>query len=120
SPIHGMGCFTVQDIAKDQAVWEFHPQVDRRYSLEELAKLPPIIVDFFHTYAWLNPADKHILFTGDHSKFFNHSDTPNTAMTVDGYKCLAKRDIIAGEELTIDYAELPDIPDLVLPGRKVT
>ena len=112
STIHGLGCFTTQAISKGQVIWEFHDQVDRRYTLEELARLPPVIIEHFRTYAWLNPADGGALFSGDHSKFFNHSSRPNTTMTPDGYRCIANRDIAAGEELTSDYAELPGIPEV--------
>ena len=76
SSIHGLGCFTMQDISRGQVIWEFHPQADRRYTIEELAQLPPVVVEYFGTYAWVNPADGYILFSGDHSKFFNHNDGP--------------------------------------------
>jgi SET domain-containing protein len=111
SPIHGLGCFTLQAISEGQVVWEFHPEVDRRYTLEELAQLPPVIRDYFRTYAWVNPADGRILFSVDHSKFFNHSDRSNTSMSPDGYRCFANRQIAAGEELTSNYGELPDISE---------
>ncbi len=110
SPIHGLGCFTAQPIARGQVIWEFHPEVDRRYAPHELAQLPPAVLEHFQIYAWVNPADNFILFSGDHSKFFNHSDNHNTRMIADGYKCIAIRDIAAGEELTSNYAELRDIP----------
>ncbi len=110
SPIHGLGCFTTQALAKGQVVWEFHPEADRRYTREQLAQLPPPVLEHFRTYAWLNRSDDAILFSGDHSKFFNHSDSANTTMSPDGYRCLANRDIAAGEELTSNYAELQDIP----------
>jgi SET domain-containing protein len=51
-----------------------------------------------------------VLFSGDHSKFFNHSGQPNTTMSSDGYACLANRRIAAGEELTSDYGQLLDVP----------
>ena len=111
STIHGIGCFAKQAVVKGQVIWEFHPQADRKYTLEELAKLPTAVIEHLRTYAWLNPADGNILFSGDHSKFFNHSNHPNTSMTSDGYQCIANRDIAAGEELTSDYGELPGIPE---------
>ncbi|HYG35881.1 MAG TPA: SET domain-containing protein [Clostridia bacterium] len=114
SPIHGLGCFTRQDVAKGEVVWEFHPQVDRRYTLQELSALPAPVRKHFKTYAWLNPADQLVYFSGDQSQFFNHSDAANTAMTPDGYRCVATRDIAAGEELTSNYAELMDIPEEAL------
>lgn len=116
SSIHGLGCFTAQDISAGQVIWEFHPEVDRRYTLEQLAQLPPVIMEYFRTYAWVNPADGYILFSGDHSKFFNHSNRPNTTMTPDGYRSIANRHIPAGEELTSDYAQLPGLPEVHNPG----
>jgi len=111
SPIHGLGCFAAESVAQGQVVWEFHPAIDRRFAPHELARLPAAILEHFRTYAWVNPVDNCVLFSGDHSKFFNHSDDANTKMTPDGYRCVACRDIAAGEELTCNYQELPDIPD---------
>jgi uncharacterized protein len=112
SPIHGLGCFTVHDIAQGQVVWEFLPEVDRRYTLQQLSQLPPLVIAYFRTYAWMNPTDRFILFSGDNSKFFNHSDSANTSMSGNGYQCVAKRAIAAGEELTSNYAELLDVPEV--------
>ena len=78
-----------------------------------------MIVEYFGTYAWVNPADGCILFSGDHSKFFNHSDCPNTTMTPGGYSCIANQDIAAGEELTSDYAEMLDVPGVENIGAAV-
>lgn len=111
SPIHGLGCFAAQNVELGQLVWEFHPAIDRRWTLDELAQLPPFVVEHLRTYAWVNPADRSVLFSGDHSKFFNHSDDPNTRMTPDGYRCVACRAIAAGEELTSDYGELLELPE---------
>jgi uncharacterized protein len=110
SPIHGLGCYTLENIADGQIVWEFHPSVDRVFSLNELAQLPPPIISYLRTYAWFNPEDCVVLFSGDHSKFFNHSDHPNTTMVRNGYACVANCNIAAGEELTSDYSQLKDIP----------
>ena len=109
SSIHGLGCFAAQDVDAGQLVWEFHPAIDRRWTQAELESLPPLAIDHLRTYAWVNPSDRHILFSGDHSKFFNHSAQPNTRMSPDGYRCLACRAILAGEELTSDYAELLEL-----------
>lgn len=113
SPIHGLGCFTTQALQSGQLVWEFNPKVDRCYRREALATLPPALIAYLRTYAWVNPADGSILFSPDDSKFFNHSAHHNTSMTPDGYGCLANRDIAAGEELTSNYDELPDVPEVV-------
>ena len=109
SPIHGLGCFAAQKIPKGEVVWEFHPEVDRRYTMQEALRLPQVAQDHFKTYAWQNPHDGAVLYSGDHSKFFNHSDSPNTLMSPDGYHCVAAREIVPGEELTSDYSQLPSL-----------
>jgi SET domain-containing protein len=113
SPIHGLGCFTLQNIPEGAVVWEFHHEVDRAYSVEEFWRLPPTVRKHFCTYAWVNPSDGRVLFSGDLSQFFNHSPQANTRMSADGYRCVAVRAIAAGEELTSDYEQLLDVPGLL-------
>jgi SET domain-containing protein len=117
SPIHGLGCFAAQAVESGQLVWEFHPAIDRRWTTAEVAELPPLVIEHLRTYAWVNPADRNVLFSGDHSQFFNHSDRPNTRMSPDGYRCVASRAIAAGEELTSDYGELLELPEAATPMR---
>ncbi len=110
SRIHGVGCFTNEPIAKGQLVWEFDRGFDREYSAEEVARLPVATRGFFETHAWASPR-KTILVCADHGGYFNHEDAANTGMTLDGFRCVALRDIAAGEELTTNYSELPDAED---------
>ncbi len=107
SPIHGVGCFTHEPIAKGRLVWEFDRGFDREYSAEEVARLPVAAQEFFTTHAWASPR-KTILVCADHGGYFNHQDEANTGMTPDGFRCIALRDIQAGEELTTNYTELPN------------
>jgi hypothetical protein len=107
SPIHGVGCFTHEAIAKGQLVWEFDRGFDREYSAAEVSRLPASTRCFFETHAWASPR-KTILVCADHGGYFNHEEEANTGMTPDGFRCVARRDISAGAELTTNYEELPD------------
>ncbi len=110
SGIHGVGCFTREAIAAGQVVWEFDPGCDREFGPEELARLPAVVREFLGSHAWTSPPGTGLL-CADHGAYFNHHDAANTAMTLNGFRCVARRAIAAGEELTSDYAELPGVED---------
>lgn len=103
SGIHGIGCFTDEPIARDQLVWTFDERIDSRIPEADLADLPPPVREFLavYGYAEIFEGQRVIVLCGDHSKYMNHSDSPNLAST--GPDNVAARDIQAGEELTCDY-----------------
>ncbi len=108
SGIHGVGCFTREAIAAGQVVWEFDPECDREFAPEQIARLPAAVREHLGSHAWTSPRGT-VLLCADHGAYFNHDDAANTAMTPDGRRCVARRAIAAGEELTSDYAELPGV-----------
>jgi SET domain-containing protein len=101
SPIHGLGVFAAEPIAKETKIWRWAEGFDRAYSLKQFAKLPKAARDFikFHGYR----VDGEILFTADYDRHMNHSDDPNTYLK-SGY-AIARRRIGKGEEITNDYRE---------------
>jgi SET domain-containing protein len=108
SPIHGLGCFTNEQIQKGQLVWQFDERLDRRIAAADLAALPQPAQDFIRMYAYRETYRGQDAFTlcGDHAKHMNHSDQANLVSTgPDLERDVAIRDIEIGEELTCNYNE---------------
>ncbi len=104
SPLHGIGLFADERIAKGTKIWRFEPGFDVQISKEEYESLPEVSQKFLLHYAHL---DENVFVLGsDNGRFMNHSDNPNTVgvESADGYgETLAARNILPGEEITGDY-----------------
>lgn len=109
SPLHGVGCFAAENVSAGTLVWQFDPKLDRELLPNEIGAVPETATAFLKSHAWKSPSGT-ILVCLDSGGYFNHSNTPNTCMSEDGYQCLAIKDIVTGEELTTNYIELPNIP----------
>lgn len=113
SGIHGIGVFAICDIpkgtqnifSKDQSEWY-------KVSRKEVEALPD------HAKGLV---ENHCLYDDDHYfipsygfkmfdmvVFINHSDTPNLLSVNEGEYFEALRDIVAGEELFVDYGMIVD------------
>jgi SET domain-containing protein len=106
SQIHGVGCFTAEDIKAGQVVWAFHPPLDVEINQQELHNLPPAVAEFLRVYAYgQEEGDKKTyILCGDHARHMNHSEDPNLIEAGHGNAAnIAARDIKAGEELTCNY-----------------
>jgi len=106
SPIHGLGCFTNERIAKGQVVWQFDARLDQQIPASEMPGLPPPVQEFLRTYAYLEVCGGTPVYTlcGDHARHMNHADAANL-LSVNSQTDTARRDIEAGEELTCNYYE---------------
>lgn len=104
STIHGLGCFTTEDIKQGAIVWQYDERLDRRIPKSELTNFPLGVQAYLNMYAYEEDIDGVRMMTlcGDQAKHMNHSDTPNLSEGPQGVN-LAARDITAGEELTCDY-----------------
>jgi len=109
SAIHGLGVFLAQPVARGDLIWRFDSRIDRVYTADELATLPPHVQVYLKTYStWHAPTALYVL-CGDNGRFFNHSPTPSTVSNVISFgEDHAVRDLAAGEELTSDYATICD------------
>jgi len=101
SPIHGLGVFAGEFIAKGTKIWRFVEGFDRCYTPKQFARLPKPARDFLKNYAYR--VDGEILFTVDNDHYINHSDAPNTYLK--GGYAIARRNIRKGTEITNDYRE---------------
>ena len=109
SPIHGLGVFLTESVPAGTVIWRFDSRIDRVYSKEEVASLPPITRDFLRTYStWHSPAQVWVL-CGDNGRHFNHSSNPNTLSDGIAFgRDTAIIDLPIGSELTSDYMTICD------------
>jgi SET domain-containing protein len=106
SGIHGMGLFAVEPVAKGTPVWRFEPRFDHDFSPEQFAELPMLAREHTRWFCFVSKVDGHVILSGDHACFINHSPTPNTGAPADAKTSpttVALRDIAAGEEILCDY-----------------
>jgi SET domain-containing protein len=113
SPIEGIGVFALRDIPKGCRDMFSRPSPDDKWitvSREEIGALPAHAQWLIYNYCLSDKNDYFVPAHGfkkiDVSLFLNHSDTPNVISINEGEFFEALRDIIAGEELVIDYGEI--------------
>lgn len=109
SPIHGLGVFLTEPVAKGGLIWRFDARIDRVYSAGEVAGLPAHVQDYLRTYStWHEGVGLYVL-CGDNGRYFNHSEAPSTVSNAISFgEDHAARDLDAGEELTSDYRTICD------------
>ena len=102
SAIHGTGVFADQSVAAGEVVWRYDPEFDRTFSDAEFATAAPSVQSFLQEYAYraVDLGGSWVL-SGDHARFLNHSDAPNTIEST--LESIAAIDIAAGVELTCNY-----------------
>jgi len=108
SPIHGLGCFTEEPIAKGALIWKFMSTFDQKLTKEEITSLPELAQIYLATYAYKSKKTGLYILAADNAKYFNHSTEPNSETKFETNEdedvTYALRDIKAGEEMTIDYS----------------
>jgi uncharacterized protein len=109
STIHGAGVFLLQPVAKGGLIWRFDARIDRVYTPDEVASLPPHVQTFLETYCTWHEGVGLFVLCGDNGRYFNHSETPNTVSNGISFgEDHALRDLAMGEELTSDYRTICD------------
>lgn len=106
SGIHGMGLFAATFVPCGTPVWKFQPGFDHDFSPEQFAALPPLAQAHTRWFCFVSQADGHVILSGDHACFINHSPAPNTGASPDSKPpvvTVALRDIAPGEEITCNY-----------------
>ena len=106
SEIHGVGCFTAEDIKAGQEVWKFDPILDVELDQDKIDNYPSSVKSFLQMYAYgqQSGSKKTFILCGDHARHMNHSENPNLIEAGNGNAFnIATRDIKAGDELTCDY-----------------
>jgi SET domain-containing protein len=109
SPIHGLGVFLLQPVAKGGLVWRFDSRIDRVYAPTEMASLPAHMQRYLKTYCTWHEGSGLFVLCGDNGRYFNHSATPSTVSDAVSFgEDHAARDLREGDELTSDYATICD------------
>lgn len=119
SQIHGVGCFACEAIKLGTIVWQLHPVVDIVFSAAQIVAMPQAFQIFLTQYASKDVGqDRYVLCT-DNARFINHAASPNLTHSspTSADKIFANKDIIAGEELTLDYQFVDDPNE---PGNILT
>jgi hypothetical protein len=102
SSIHGNGVFAMEAATVGQTIWRYDPVYDPAFSQAQFDAAPPATQAFLEMYAYraIDLAGAWVL-SGDHARFLNHSDRPNT--TEVPFESRAAAPIAAGDEITCDY-----------------
>mgnify|MGYP001026896991 CR=1 FL=1 len=118
SRLHGIGLFTAQWIPAGAVVWRFDPTFDLHFPPAVYAAAPPVQQHHIDYYGFLSKATREHIYSVDDSRFMNHSDTPNMAVTYGAGAgeptMVARRDIAPGEEITVNYHDLCHADDIAL------
>src|ERR1035437_2562458 len=121
SPIHGTGVFAAQDIKKGDLIWRFIPTMDKTIDIVEMIDIAysknKIQRDFIDIYSFYDKQLEKWILPTDNYRFTNHSDFPNTIAIKNG-DVTANKNIIIGEELTINYFEIDGFAEDKLLKRK--
>ncbi len=106
SGIHGNGLFAVEPIPRGTPIWRFEAGFDHEFAPEGWARLPEPARSHVRWFCFVSKLDLHVILSGDHACFINHSETPNTGAPPDAVPpvtTVALCDIGAGEEILCDY-----------------
>jgi len=101
----GIGIFTKEFIKKDTVIYYDDPAFDRRIPKEIVDKMSPILKEFVTEYASFYEEENIYYLCCDNSRFWNHSEHPNSKYIEWNGTVVALQDIEIGEELTSNYRE---------------
>ena len=116
SPIEGKGVFTVGLIERGAVVWKYGPEYDKILSRENFEKLSEEEKEELKKVGYISPSSGMWVYPPkeDPARFTNHSmEQNNLSVTFDVAVSqepffVANRNINAGEELTVNYAEFDE------------
>lgn len=108
SKIEGIGLFADQYIPKGTITWKFNPKFDIYFDPVEVEGMSELQKDLIIRFAYLSKKSGKYVYSIDNTRFTNHSTNPNIAEdekdSENAEICtIAIRDILMGEEMTIDY-----------------
>ncbi len=116
SVIHGIGVFAEAMLPKGSKIWQFMAPYDAIVSAEEIRALPDPIRETVFNYAFKSPIFNYYIYSGDNSRFMNHTTDPNCYDDFEKNAIFTLRDIAAGEELTCDYRAYQEDDDILQFG----
>ncbi len=105
SPIEGRGLFATAPIAPGEVVMGFGGRLVTRAELEAMIVPSDVYIDCISVEDGIDL----VMPPGQDVHFANHSCDPNIWHT-DAFTVVARREIAAGDEITVDYATHSDAP----------
>ena len=107
SAIHGIGLFAGEHIAKGTVTWEYDPEFDSAFSVEDVTRMPKPAQVPFWKYAYLDKLLSKYVLCADDQRFINHS-TVGYNIRSTPRQDVALCDIAEGEELLCNYNDYDD------------
>jgi SET domain-containing protein len=104
SPGMGLGVFSKHFIKKGTVIWEFVEGFDIEVKEDKYDLLTDVQKAYVDKYFWKEA--NYYYSSCDYSNFQNHSFTPNSIPLDD--KMIAARDILADEEILVNYQTFDD------------
>ena len=109
SNISGLGLFADQFIEKGTIIWQLSEPLDLVLAKELVQNLPLLAKQTFLKHGYFSKKLEKYILSFDNDRFTNHSEDPNVlegeVMVGGETVTVAVKDILAGEEITCDYAE---------------
>ena len=104
SKIGGLGLFSSQFIPKRTLVWQNFTDSELILSIGEFENFSDYMKSVFKIHGYIDKKTNQWKLPLDNSRFFNHSDTPNTFQDEEG-NSIALKDIELDEEITVNYSD---------------
>ena len=112
SPIHGLGIFAVRDLRAGMCVWIFRDPPDYRISISNLRDETDEVIAHAKYVGYHTPGTDYYEVPGEQAMFMNHSRHNQNLRVESNGDMVVIRDIPAGTELTCNYYELEDDPEV--------
>ena len=104
SSIGGLGLFSSLFIPKGTLIWKNFTDSELIISPEQFCGFSDYMKTVFRFHGYLDKKTNEWKLPLDNSRFFNHSDNPNTFQDEHG-NSIALFDINTNEEITVNYAD---------------
>jgi SET domain-containing protein len=106
SPIHGIGLFADERIARGTPIWRYVDGFDSYVDPSVVEQLSGPAREQLLKYAYRDQESGSWALCGDDARHFNHSEVPNTVSSIDANGdeiYVAAEEILPGAEITCDY-----------------
>lgn len=105
-PGAGLGLFAAVSLPKGSVVTREQPDLDVALPVERISQLDPVAREMIATHAYKDHREGRDVWVlcADNARFANHHASPNVINhPVDPTATVTARDIVAGEEMFVDY-----------------